>query len=259
MSVNRPEFREMAPFYYVDFNQNAGIYGNVNIKQAYIHNFDVRYEIYPGNNETFNIGLFFKNFTNPIEVSIRGNNPTQFSFDNISSAYSFGLETEARRSLGFISSRLENFTTVINLALIKSSVAFDRPLQGQSPYIINIGLFYQEQEKGFMASIVYNRIGKRIIAVGRPSPNEWESIPDIYEMPRDEMDIAVSKQIGRRIEIKAGIKDLLGEEQVYQQKVKHVVDMSYYGGDGMKAFDRTQNTKAFYPGRQYTLGLSYKF
>ncbi len=259
MSINRPEFREIAPFYFVDFDQNAGIYGNENIKQAYIHNFDIRYELYPGNNETFNVGVFYKKFTNPIEVSIRGNNPAQFSFDNISSAYSFGLETEARKSLGFINDRLENLTAVLNLSLIRSSVAFDRPLQGQSPYIVNIGLFYQKPENGFMASLVYNRIGKRIIAVGRPSPNEWESIPDIYEMPRNEADLALSKKIGERLEIKAGIKDLFGEQVVFQQNVKSVVDMTNYGGDGTKVFDRTQNTKSYYPGRQYSLGLSVKF
>ncbi len=259
MSINRPEFREMAPFYFVDFDQNAGIYGNENIKQAYIHNFDIRYELYPGNNETFNVGIFYKNFTNPIEVAIRGNNPAQFSFDNISSAYSIGLETEARKTLGFISERLEDLTAVINLSLIQSSVAFDRPLQGQSPYIVNVGLFYQKPEHGFMASFVYNRIGKRIIAVGRPSPNEWESIPDIYEMSRNEADLAFSKKIGKNLELKAGIKDLFGEQVVYQQNVNTVVDMTYYGGDGTKAFDRTQNTKSYYPGRQYSLGLSVKF
>lgn len=259
LSVNRPEFREMAPFYFVDFDQNAGIYGNENIKEAYIHNFDLRYELYPGNNETFNVGLFYKDFSNPIEVSIRGNNPTQFSFDNISSAYSFGLETEARKTLGFINNRLEDFTAVVNLSLIKSSVAFDRPLQGQSPYIVNFGLFYQKPEKGFMASLVYNRIGKRIIAVGRPSPNAWESIPDIYEMPRNETDLAVSKKIGEKLELKAGIKDLFGEKVVFQQHVKSIVDMANYGSDGTKAFDRTQNTKSYYPGRHYSVGLSVKF
>jgi outer membrane receptor for ferrienterochelin and colicin len=259
MSVNRPEFREMAPFYFVDFDQNAGIYGNENIKQAYIHNFDLRYELYPGNNETFNLGVFYKNFINPIEVSIRGNNPTQFSFDNISSAYSYGLEAEARKALGFISKRLENLTAVLNLSLIKSSVAFDRPLQGQSPYIINVGLYYQKPEGGLTASLVYNRIGRRIIAVGRPSPNEWESIPDIYEMPRNVADFAVSKKIGERIEIKAGIKDIFGEKVVFQQNVNTVVDMSYYGSDGTKNFDRTQNTKACYPGRQYSIAVTMKF
>ncbi len=259
MSVNRPEFREMAPFYFVDFDQNAGIYGNEDIKQAYVHNFDLRYELYPGNNETFNAGIFFKHFINPIEVAIRGNNPTQFSFDNISSAYSFGLETEARKNLGFITERLEKLTAVVNLSLIKSSVAFDRPLQGQSPYIVNMGLFWQDTDRGFMASLVYNRIGKRIIAVGRPSPNEWESIPDIYEMPRNEADLAVSKKIGEKLEVKAGIKDLFGEKVVFQQRVNTLVDMSYYGGDGTNFFDRTQNTRSYYPGRQYSLSISMKF
>jgi outer membrane receptor for ferrienterochelin and colicin len=143
--------------------------------------------------------------------------------------------------------------------LIKSSVAFDRPLQGQSPYIVNLGLFYQNSDKGLMTSIVYNRIGKRIIAVGRPSPNKWESIPDIYEMPRNEVDMSLSKKIGDRLELKAGIKDLFGEQIVYQQNVKAVVDMSNYGGDGTKTFNRTQNTKAWYPGRQYSLGISLRF
>ena len=259
LSVNRPEFREIAPFYFVDFEQNAGIYGNELIKSAYIHNLDLRYELYPGNNETFNAGIFYKHFTNPIEVSIRGNNPTQFSFDNISSAYSFGLETEARKNLGFISDRLEKLTAVVNLSLIRSSVAFDRPLQGQSPYIVNVGLFWQDVDRGLMASVLYNRIGKRIIAVGRPSPNSWESIPDIYEMPRNETDLAISKKIGKMLEIKAGIKDLFGEKVVFQQHVNSIVDMTNYGGDGMKAFDRTQNTRSWYPGRQYSLGISLKF
>lgn len=259
MSVNRPEFREAAPFYFVDFDQNAGIYGNENIKSAYIHNLDLRYELYPGNNETFNAGIFYKHFTNPIEVAIRGNNPTQFSFDNISSAYSFGLETEARKNLGFVNDRLEKLTAVVNLSLIRSSVAFDRPLQGQSPYIVNIGLFWQDNDRGLMASVVYNRIGKRIIAVGRPSPNAWESIPDIYEMPRNETDLAVSKKIGKNFELKAGIKDLFGELVVYQQQVRTVVDMSYYGGDGTKVFNRSQNTRSWYPGRQYSMGLTYRF
>jgi outer membrane receptor protein involved in Fe transport len=95
--------------------------------------------------------------------------------------------------------------------------------------------------------------------VGRPSPNAWESIPDIYEMPRNEADLAISKKIGERLEFKAGIKDLFGEKVVFQQNVKSIVDMSNYGGDGTRAFDRTQDTRSYFPGRQYSAGLSVKF
>jgi hypothetical protein len=53
-----------------------------------------------------------------------------------------------------------------------------------------------------MISVLYNIIGKRIVAVGRPSPNEWEDIPDIYELPRNVLDLTVSKTLGKNIEIK---------------------------------------------------------
>ncbi|MBK8882517.1 MAG: TonB-dependent receptor [Bacteroidales bacterium] len=177
LSVNRPEFRELAPFYYVDFDMNAGIYGNPEIKQAFIHNFDLRFEHYPSQNETFNIGMFYKNFKSPVEMVIMGNSPTQYSFENVLSAYSYGVESDIRKSLGFISGA-ENFSVILNATLIRSKVQFgdddlhrDRPLQGQSPYMVNAGIFYYNDEKGLTVTTMYNVIGKRIVAVGRPSPN----------------------------------------------------------------------------------------
>ncbi|MCU0471746.1 MAG: TonB-dependent receptor [Bacteroidales bacterium] len=267
MTVNRPEFREIAPFYYVDFEMNAGIYGAPHIKQAYIHSFDARYELYPSPGETFNLGAFYKKFLNPIEQVILGNNPTQYSFENVESAYSAGIEAEARKSLEFIPV-LENFTFVMNSSFIWSKVIFpdgalsrNRPLEGQSPYIVNTGLFYQGKTNGLMVSMMYNIIGKRIIAVGRPSPNEWEDIPDIYEIPRNVIDLTVSKMIGKRIEIKSGLKDLLNEKVEYTQTIDALVDMKTYtkgADDGAKEFNRTQYTRIYYPGRYFSIGVSVK-
>ncbi len=255
-SINRPEFREIAPFYYVDFDQNAGIYGNQNIKNSYIHNYDIRYEFYPKNNELFNIGLFYKKFNNPIEVVIMGNSPSQFSFDNVKSAFSYGIETELHKSLDFIN--LNNFSTIFNLSLIKSSVIFDRPLQGQSPYIINWGLYYENPKNNISTNIVYNRIGKRIIAVGRPSPNKWESIPHIYEMPRNEVNLNFNKRFNK-FDIKLSIRDLFAENIKYQQDINTTVDMTVYGLSGIQHFDRRQIVKSVFSERQYFIGLSYKF
>ncbi|HOX75699.1 MAG TPA: TonB-dependent receptor [Bacteroidales bacterium] len=267
MTINRPEFREIAPFYYVDFEQNAGIYGAPHIRQAYIHNFDLRYELYPGPGETFNVGVFYKKFLDPIEQIILGNNPNQYSFENVESAYSTGIEAELRKSLGFIP-RMQNFILVLNSSLIRSRVTFpegslsrNRPLEGQSPYIVNAGLYYQGENKGLMISVLYNIIGKRIIAVGRPSPNEWEDIPDIYEMPRNVIDLTISKVIGKRFEIKGGIKDLLNEKAEYMQSINAVVNMDTYtkgSESGLKEFNRTQYTRIYYPGRYFSIGLSVK-
>lgn len=268
LSVNRPEFRELAPFYFVDFDMNAGIYGNPEIQQSYINNFDLRFEHYPSQNETFNIGFFYKSFKNPIETVIMGNSPTQYSFQNVESAYSYGIEADIRKSLGFISG-YENFSVIVNAALIKSNVKFgendlqrDRSLQGQSPYMVNAGIFYYNNDNGLMVTIMYNVIGKRIVAVGRPSPNSWEDIPDIYEMPRNVLDLAISKKLGDKFEIKGGIKDILNEKTEMIQTVNTAVDMSELTGgaqNGVKMFRRDQITKSFQPGRYFTLGITYKF
>jgi len=267
MTVNRPEFREIAPFYYVDFEMNAGIYGAPHIRQAYIHNFDLRYEFYPASGETFNIGVFYKKFLNPIEQVILGNSPTQYSFENVKSAYSTGAEAELRKSLGIIKG-MEGFTLVLNGSLISSKVQFDdddlardRTLEGQSPFIVNTGLFYQTRNNDLMISLLYNVIGKRIVAVGRPSPNIWEDIPDIYEMPRNVLDLTFSKMLGKRIEIKGGIKDILNEQVRYIQTVDALVDMDAYSNglaSGMKQFDRRQVTKSWYPGRYISLGVTFR-
>jgi TonB-dependent receptor len=268
LSVNRPEFRELAPFYFVDFDLNAGIYGNPSIKQAYIHNFDLRFEHYPSQNETFNIGLFYKNFRNPVEMVIIGNSPTQYTFENVLSAYSYGIETDVRKSLGFISGA-ENFSVILNAALIRSRVQFgpgdlnrDRSLQGQSPYMVNAGIFYYNDNNGLMITMLYNIIGKRIIAVGRPSPNDWEDIPNIYELPRNVLDLAVSKKISRKIEIKAGIKDIFNEQVRMVQTINTTVNLSrIYGGtiNEVKHFKKDQVTKSFQPGRYVTFGIAYRF
>jgi hypothetical protein len=268
LSINRPEFRELAPFYFVDFDMNAGIYGNPDIKQAYINNFDLRFEHYPTPNETFNLGVFYKSFTNPIEMVIMGNSPTQYSFENVKSAYSYGIEADVRKSLGFISG-YENFSVILNAALIKSKVQFgnndlqrDRSLQGQSPYMVNAGIFYYNNDNGLMVTMLYNIIGKRIVAVGRPSPNSWEDIPNIYEMPRNVLDLAVSKKLGSKVEIKGGIKDILNEKTQLIQSVNTAVDMGEITSgvqNGTKFFKKDQVTKSFQPGRYISLGITYKF
>jgi TonB-dependent receptor len=267
LSVNRPEFRELAPFYFVDFDLNAGIYGNPAIRQAYIHNFDLRFEHYPSPNETFNFGLFYKHFRNPVEMVIMGNNPTQYTFENVSSAYSYGIETDVRKSLGFISGA-ENFSVILNAALIKSRVQFDsgelnrdRSLQGQSPYMVNAGLFYYNDNNGLMITLLYNIIGKRIVAVGRPSPNEWEDIPNIYELPRNVLDLAISKKISKKFEIKAGIKDIFNEQINLVQSINTTVNMNEINGNNtneVKHFRKDQTTKSYIPGRYITLGITYK-
>jgi len=66
-TVNRPEFRELAPFLYYDFELEQGVQGNPNLKTATIDNIDIRWEMYPNPGEALIVGAFYKAFSNPIE------------------------------------------------------------------------------------------------------------------------------------------------------------------------------------------------
>jgi TonB-dependent receptor len=214
-TVNRPVFRELAPFNYYDFDRNVNVFGNPNLKTARIDNVDLRWELYPSKSETVTLGVFYKNFVNPIEQYLAPGSNLVYSFVNADKATTYGVEAEVRKSFDnlFTSDFLRRWTFVFNGALVKSSIQLpgsldnlihDRPMQGQSPYVLNASLFYSNPETGWQASIMYNVFGKRIFAVG-----DKDSNPNQYELSRHQIDFTIAKQISRRLEIKFGIADLL--------------------------------------------------
>ena len=73
-------------------------------------------------------------------------------------------------------------------------------MQGQSPYIVNAGFYYQNERWGLMSSLLYNRLGKRIIGIGKSNSTTNDvsvNIPDTYELPRNSLDFTVSKKFGK--------------------------------------------------------------
>jgi outer membrane receptor for ferrienterochelin and colicin len=254
-TLNRPEFRELAPFSFYDFVNNRTVSGNPSLKNANIQNFDFRYEFYPTPSELISIAAFYKDFTNPIEVIFAsGANPI-LNFSNAQSAYSTGLEAEFRKNLNASSpnSLLGRTSLVFNGTYIFSRVKLDeklaadqsdnRPLQGQSPYIINAGINYTDPQRGLQINVNYNVIGKRIFAVGN---NFGAPYPDWYEIPRNVIDFNFSKQITKAIMIKGGISDILNQGNIILQD-----------GNQDQNFDRNQDQiiQNYAPGRVASLGL----
>lgn len=214
-TVNRPEFRELAPFVFYDYQLEAARVGNPDLVTATIDNVDLRLEFYPRPGETMSLGVFYKNFNNPIEDrTIIATEQPQFSYLNADGAHNYGAEIEIRKSLkGLTESRfLNRFSVNLNASLIVSevdlgetAVAQDRirPLQGQSPYIVNTGLFYNHNKINFDAALAYNVFGKRIFSVGD------DLFPTIYELKRHSVDLTLSKRIHPRVKLKVGIQNLL--------------------------------------------------
>jgi len=253
-SVNRQEFREVSPSEYYDFDLFSYVRGNKKLQQAYIQNFDFRYEIYPSSGEMISIALFYKRFKNPIEWTfIDGGGTYTYTFENAQQADNYGAEIDLKKSLDFVG--LPDFSLSFNGALIHSIVRFDensmehdRPMQGQSPYLVNTGLFYRHHK--LSVGLMYNIIGKRITGIGRNDNSQGGSIdndiPDMFEMPRHALDVSLSYQFGKYLEVNAGIRDLLAAPYVYKQFPEFI------DTDGTIS-KREQTTKEYKPGQNFSI------
>lgn len=262
-TVNRPEFREVSPSVFYDFDLASNVQGNTDLKPCYIQNVDFRYEFYPSKGEIISLAAFYKYFDSPIEwtYTVTGGTSLVYSYMNAQRANNYGIELDIRKDLSFIG--LPGFSWSFNGALIKSRVKFeagskeeDRPMQGQSPYLVNTGLFYKNDKLQLDVALLYNRIGKRIIGVGRSegttSGNEALRVPDSYEMPRDVIDLSASKKFGNHWELKLSIRDLLAQKVYYKQ----FADVHYSNGTSREV---EQITRAYKPGRNIGVSAVYKF
>ena len=265
-TLNRPEFRELAPVFFYDFSLRAGTYGalylNDSLGVAQVHNLDARWEYYPSAGELIHAGVFYKEFKDPIQqVIVPGLSDKAFTFRNGKSAYVAGVELDVRKNLEFLDNSfgtrfLRNITLVGNLALSKSLLKIDTskilnavpegPLQNQSNYVINAGIFYQNDSVGLQGSLLYNVYGPRLYAVGTTGG----AYGSIGELAFHSLDITLSKTFYKHYMFTFGIQNLLG------QTIQFVEDVN-----GDNKFEKGKDTPFtnFKPGRYFTAGIRLRF
>jgi len=239
-TLARPDFRERSPFMYFDFYDFTPYFGVAGLKDSKMDNVDLRYEYYPRSGEVFSVSAFYKKFVNPVElfqqVTSSGDGAVNFYF-NLKESTNYGLETDFRKSLGFIdngSSVLKRFYISGNASYILSTVEYDiaqltavasgldpdsignsdnkrsRPPQGLSPYIINGGIGYQDDVFGVQLS--YNRFGPRLVT-GAPYARQ-----DQFENPRDVLDLQLNaKLLKNKMDLRLNISDLLQQAFITYQ------------------------------------------
>ncbi|MEJ7587590.1 MAG: TonB-dependent receptor [Ferruginibacter sp.] len=220
-TVIRPEQRELASLTLYDFELNSAVQGNPDLVRTKVTNADLRYEVYPRPGEALTAGVFFKHFDKPIEQILQQGGAI-FTYLNPEKATAYGVEIEMRKRLDMINV-LSNFTLQANAAYIKSNVKdetrkIDRPLQGQSPYLLNLGLMYDLEKSGLNATLLFNQIGKRIYLVGDIPASGGGGAPDIWEASRPILDFQIGKKLLRKkAEIRLNVSDILNRTQYFYQ------------------------------------------
>jgi outer membrane receptor protein involved in Fe transport len=221
-TLNRPEYRELANFGFPEYLTGFFVFGDSRLKRASINNFDVRYEFFPGRAQLLSVSAFHKDITNPIEFSTSSAFASEAQYVQSKSATISGAELEFRVLLSTLFARkneksvLNNFTLSGNGTITRSSVDLgsslnggisSRPLQGQSPYIINVGLSYVGDSSGLSSTLSLNRIGRRLAVAGS------NLLPEFFDKERTVVDFQIAKTfLDNKLELKFNARDLLAQD-----------------------------------------------
>ena len=242
-TLARPQLRELAPFAFADYAGGYLTVGNPELNRSLIRNFDARWEMFSGGNSLVAASVFYKSFVDPIEVAVLPSTELLKTWVNGGTADNRGVELEMRTGLGRIAPALESLSLNTNLTLVQSAVNVpgvirvyipgeggadlpvvekDRALQGQSPYIVNVGLTYAREpgatagprdrrSRDLAVSVLFNRFGRRIDAVG------GQATPDIYEEARSQLDIVVERRVFGGAMVKLSASRLVGNRVEFTQ------------------------------------------
>ena len=220
-----PDLREFTSGEYFHPYEVATIIGNPDLVITDIYSFDLKYGHYFSDTQNIKLGLFYKYLDKPIEdVMVPSSSLPIYSFDNADSAILYGLEIDGRKDFSFISEALKNYYLSGNLSFTKSEVTLTRDqetiystnhreLQGLSPVVINITLGYDVKRRSITLS--YNKMGERIRKVGMIDDGDY--YPDHYEDPAALLDLVWIERLGKDIELKVKIGNILRESTVWKQ------------------------------------------
>ncbi|HEY0976499.1 MAG TPA: TonB-dependent receptor, partial [Flavobacteriales bacterium] len=241
-SLSRPSFREFSVVQYYDYQLQAPVYGNPDLRMTAVDNADIRLERFLKNGDNVSVSGFYKAFRDHIELLQTSQGG--FTWRNADRSQVIGLELEGRfkllralewrGNLTLMESRSE-LTTELN----GERVDYTTPMFGQSPYIINSTLNYGLDSARMDISVSYNVQGPKLAVTN--SELDPEGIR-AFEMPRHLIDITLNKRFGKHWGVMFRVRDLLNAPQ----------RRSYRFASG---YDADFNSYAF--GTEYRLTLSW--
>lgn len=266
-TLARPSFKEKSEIFLQDPISTIIFSGNIDLEQAEINNYDLRWEYFFNPGELFSASLFYKDFTNHIALVAFDNVPNQIAPRNVGDAQAFGTEFEFRKRLSFLGSYFQNIMFGSNLSFVYSRVDRQtvpvnkgglseyqsevdyrntsenveryRNMSLQAPYSVNAFLNYESAENGITANLSYNVQGETLTYVSA------SNVPEVYTRPFHSLNLQLSKSFGedQNSSVSLSAKNLFNDEN----------ELIYRLNDEERPFSFQA------PGRLFTLKYTYNF
>jgi len=241
-SLARPSFREFSVVQLFDYQLNATVFGNPELRSTSIDNYDLRLERFFKDRSNVSLSLFYKRFTDHIELL--STSEGGFTWQNAPFSRIYGLEIEGRvnllRSLEWSGNlTLMDSESQLSYQLGGETIEYTTSMFGQAPWIVNSMLSWSADSVRLRASVAYNVQGPRL-AVTNPVGNPGQV--QAYEMPRHMIDITLNKSIAKHWGLRFRVRNLLNAPQLRSYRFDSGYDVD---------FDR------FAWGTEYQLTISY--
>ena len=257
-TIARPQFRELAPQIYQDFESDREFTGNPFLTDSALFNLEARYEYYFARNQRLTIAGFYKKIDNPIEAAafFAGGGQLRTGFANAPEATLYGVEIEAQAhlplaSLGgpFFASRrlllIGNYTYTQSQISADASIIFGpdlqpvganllfrdgAPLTGQSDHLANVQIGIEDTESLSQATFLISYASERVTNRG-PIQGLLRQ-PDIIERPGLRLDFVLRQEVrlfGVNTELKFEARNLTGQDyQEFQRADGNRIDIIAY-------------------------------
>lgn len=253
-TIARPQFRELAPQFYQDFDSDRLFFGNPALVDSELLNFEGRYEWFFGRNERLTAAGFYKKIDRPIEQvsafpTLDSRITTGFSYVPSATLYGGEIEFQKYFPLDFLNGPFFATRRVVligNYTYTQSSIKADAtlvpdinagpggiilrpanllfrdgaPLTGQSDHLVNIQIGIEDTEATSQATLLFSYASERVTARGASNASGVGFLPDVVEKPGIRLDFVARQGFeigGKQFELKFEARNLTGTPyQEYQ-------------------------------------------
>jgi len=246
-TIARPQFRELAPQFYQDFDSDRLFFGNPALVDSKLLNFEARYEWYFGRNQRLTAAGFYKKIDNPIEQvsafpTLDSRITTGFSYVPTATLYGAEVELQKYFPLDFMGGRFfetRRLLLIGNYTFTKSKIKADStpvpdinagptgivlrpanllfrdgaPLTGQSDHLVNLQVGIEDTDSTSQATVLFTYASERVTARGASNASGVGFLPDVVERPGIRLDFVARQGVkiaGAELEIKFEARNLTG-------------------------------------------------